>query len=142
MNFINCSSFQFGDNCPTCKTLKQQCRSLISNKLYLFSQTFKINILTTSSPRIKNYIIFQQHAATHYFTLLSESNNFKKQFFKIRCFLTIFFDKNLCMNHGKLFLSQQDEISPKEKNTTLVVTYFDIKVPSLMTSSDTVVNIL
>jgi hypothetical protein len=46
------------------------------------------------------------------------------------------------MNHGKLFLSQQDKISPKEKNTTLVVTYFDIKVPSLMTSLDTIVNIL
>jgi hypothetical protein len=38
-------------------------------------------------------------------------------------------------------LSQQHKISPKEKNATLVVTYFDIKVPSLMTSLDTMVNV-
>jgi hypothetical protein len=57
----------------------------------------------------------------------------KKQFLKIRCFLTIFFKKNLRMNHINLFILGQKH--------TMVVAYFDLKVRSLMTSLKTAVNI-
>ncbi len=72
---------------------------MISNKFYLFSLSFKINILIRSSPKIKNYIVFEWHAAIHWFNLLSTCDYLKKNFLKIKWFSIIFFKKSLCMNH-------------------------------------------